>query len=148
MKQIGGLKPHANVTTNKHVAAKVMLTFSTPLPENAAGVPTLHDCARVLGVPHTTLSQEILIKKCRQLTAGEKGLYWALTKRKKGYSTLNKELRLLLGAAFNNHPHIIVLSNAKDMLQVKDANGEKVSVCKVLTQVSLGTIFSDIFRYN
>ena len=87
MKQIGGLKPHANVTTNKHVAAKVMLTFSTPLPENAAGVPTLHDCARVLGVPHTTLSQEILIKKCRQLTAGEKGIYWALTKRKKGYST-------------------------------------------------------------
>jgi len=34
--------------------------------------------------------------------------------------------------------------NTKDMLQLKDNDGEKVSVCKVLTQVGLGTIFSDI----
>ncbi len=38
-------------------------------------------------------------------------------------------------AAFNDHPQVIVLPNAKDTLQVKDVNGEKVSVRKVLTQV-------------
>jgi hypothetical protein len=91
---------------------------------------------------------KILTEKRRNLAAGEKGVYWALAKRKKGYSTINKELRLLLVAAINNHPHIIVLPNAKDTLQVKDADGEKVSVPKVLTQVSLGTIFSDIVHDN
>ena len=84
----------------------------------------------------------------RQLTAGKKGVYWALAKQKKGYSTINKELWLLLVAAFNNHPRVIVLPNAKDTLQVKDVDGEKVSVRKVLTQVDLGTIFSDIIRDN
>ena len=46
------------------------------------------------------------------------------------------------------HPHVIVLLNAKDKLQLKDADGKKVSVRKVLTQVGLGTIFSDIVRNN
>jgi hypothetical protein len=54
----------------------------------------------------------------------------------------------LLVLAFNNHPHIIVSRNAKNTLQVKDADSEKVSVRKVLTQVGLGTIFSDIARDN
>jgi hypothetical protein len=91
---------------------------------------------------------KILIKKRRQLTTGEKGIYWTLAKRKKGYSTINEELRSLLVAAFNDHPHVIMLPNAKDTLKVKDVDGEKVSVCKVLTQVGLGTIFSDIVRNN
>ena len=36
-------------------------------------------------MPRRTLSQvdKILIEKRRQLTAGEKGVYWALAKRKK-----------------------------------------------------------------
>jgi len=50
---------------------------------------------------------KILIEKRRQLTAGEKGVYWALAKRKKGYSTINKELWLLLVAAFNDHPLVL-----------------------------------------
>ena len=91
---------------------------------------------------------KILIKKRRQLTADEKGVYWALAKCKKGYSTINKELRLLLVTAFNDHPHVIVLPNPKDKLQVKDADCKKVSVHKVLTQVGLGIIFSDIVRDN
>ncbi len=90
----------------------------------------------------------ICTKKRRQLTAGKKGVYWALAKRKKGYSTINKELWMLLVKAFNDHPHVIVSPNAKDTLQVKDADGEKVSVRKVLTQVGLGTIFSNIVRDN
>ena len=54
----------------------------------------------------------------------------------------------MLGAAFNGHPHVIVLPNAKGTFQIKDADGEKVLVCKVLTQVDLGTIFSNILRNN
>ena len=54
----------------------------------------------------------------------------------------------MLVAAFNNHPHAIVLPNAKDTLQVKDVNGDKVSVRKVLTQVGLGAIFCNIIRDN
>jgi hypothetical protein len=54
-----------------------------------------------------------------------------------------------LVVAFNNHPHsIVVLPNANDTLQVKNADSEKVSVCKVLMQVGLRTIFSDIIRDN
>jgi hypothetical protein len=50
--------------------------------------------------------------------------------------------------AFNNHPHVVVLPNTKDTLQVKNADGEKVLVRKILTMVGLGTIFSDIVRDN
>ena len=91
---------------------------------------------------------KIPIKKHRLLTSCEKGVYWALTKCKKGYSTIIEELRSLLVAAFNGHPHVIVSPNAKDTLQVKDADDNNVSVCKVLTQVGLGTIFSNIVRDN
>ncbi len=90
----------------------------------------------------------ILIKKRWQLTGSEKGIYWAFAKCKKGYSTINKELWLLLVPAFNDHPHIIVSLNANDALQLKDVNGEKVSVCKVMTQVGLGAIFSGIIQDN
>ena len=91
---------------------------------------------------------KIPIKKHRLLTSCEKGVYWALTKCKKGYSTIIEELRSLLVMAFNNHPHVIMSPNAKDTLQVKDAGCEMVSVCKVLSQVGLGMIFSDIICNN
>ena len=48
----------------------------------------------------------------------------------------------------NNHFHVIVSPNAKDTLQVKDAGCKTVSVCKVLSQVGLGMIFSDIICDN
>ena len=51
---------------------------------------------------------KILIEKRWQLTTGEKGVYWALAKCKKGYSTINEELWSLCVAAFNDHPHVIV----------------------------------------
>ena len=76
------------------------------------------------------------------------GVYWALAKRKKGYSKIDDTLRLLLMKAFNDHPHVIVSPNAKDTLLIKDGNGEKVSVRKIMTQVGLGTIFTDIVREN
>jgi hypothetical protein len=50
--------------------------------------------------------------------------------------------------AFNDHSHVIVSPNAKDTLQLKKANGKKVSVPKVMTQVGLKTIFSDIVNDN
>ncbi len=104
----------------------------------------------MLGVPRRTLSQvdKLLIEKRRQLTFCKKGVYWALAIRKEGYSTINEELRVLLIAVFRDQPHVIVSPNTKDMLKVKDADGEKVSVRKVLTQVGLGTIFSNIVRDN
>ncbi len=55
-------------------------------------------------------------------------------------------LRLLLVDAFNDHPHVIVSPNLKDTLQHKNADGEIVLGRKVLTQVGLGSIFSDIVR--
>ena len=61
------------------------------------------------------------IEKRRQLSNGETGVHWALSKRKKGYSTISAELRQLLIVAFNDHPHVIGVSpNAKDTLQVKN----------------------------
>ena len=88
------------------------------------------------------------IKKRAQLKAGEKGVYWARAKRRKGYSKITGEMRELLMTAFYDHPMVIVSPNAKDTLLVRDAAGEKQEVRKVLTQVGLGTIFSDIVREN
>jgi hypothetical protein len=78
--------PQAKTTDEKRDAVKVMLTFSAPLPEKMTLVPSQRDCARVLSVPQSTLAtrEKALIKKCRQLSAGKKGIFWALAKRKKG----------------------------------------------------------------
>jgi hypothetical protein len=54
------------------------------------------------------------------------------------YSAIDREIRSLFVAAFNNNLHVTVLPNVKDMLQVKDADSVKVLVCKVLTQIGLG----------
>ncbi len=50
--------------------------------------------------------------------------------------------------AFNDLPHIIVSPNARDMLQVKNVDGKQVAGSKLLMQVNLGTIFSDIIKDN
>ncbi len=44
----------ARTTDKKRDAAKVMITFSTPLLEKVTGVPSQHDCACVLGMPQST----------------------------------------------------------------------------------------------
>jgi hypothetical protein len=54
----------------------------------------------------------------------------------------------LLIDTFNDHPHVIMSLNAKGTLLIKKEEGEKVPVRKILTQVGLGTIFSDIVREN
>ena len=48
--------------------------------------------------------------------------------------------------AFKDHPHVVASPNTKDVLQVKNADGENVLVRKILTMVGFGTIFSDIVR--
>jgi hypothetical protein len=130
-----------------------MPTFSAPLQEKTAEVPSKCNCTCVLGMPRRTLLSgvdTVLVKKGRQQSAGKKGIYWALTKCKKGYSKIDEALWSLLVAAFNDHTHVIMLPNANDLLhlKLKNVNGKKVLVCKVLTQASLGTIFSDIIRDN
>ena len=142
-------KLHGNSTTEKRDAVEVILAFSAPSPQKTMGVPSRRDRARALGVPPSTLDRvdACLIKKRRQLTtAGETGVHWALSKRKKGFSKIDEALRLLLVDAFNDHPHVIVSPNSKDTLQHKNADGEIVLVRKVLTHVGLGSIFSDIVR--
>jgi hypothetical protein len=142
--------PHARTTDEKRNAAKVMLTFSTPLLENVTGVPSQRDCARVLGIPQSTLAtrEKALIKKCWQLSNGKKGIFWALAKCKKGYSKIDEAIQSLLVKAFNNHPHIIVSPNVRGTLQLKNVDGKKVAVPKLFRQVSLGTILSDIIKDN
>jgi hypothetical protein len=89
---------------------------------------------------------QALIEKRQQLSTSKKGIFWALAKCKKGYSKIDEVLWSLLAAAFNNHPHVIVSPNAKNMLQLKNVDGKKVAVHKVLTQVGLGAIFSNIIK--
>jgi hypothetical protein len=138
----------AKTTDEKCDAFKVMLTFSASLPDKMALVPSQRDCARVLGMPQSTLAtrEKALIEKCRQLSASKKGIFWALAKCKKGYSKIDDAIRLLLVMAFNNHPHVIVSPNARDALQVKNTDGKKVAVPKLLLQVGLGSIFSHIIK--
>jgi hypothetical protein len=145
-----GLSVHGKTSQEKHDAIKVVLTFSTPSTNKTADTPSMRDHARIMGVPFSMLQRvkKSVIEKRRQLTAAERGIYWALSKRKKGYSTINNKLQTLLIVAFNNHPHVVVLPNTKDTLQVNNADGEKVLVKETLTIVSLGTIFSEIVRDN
>ncbi len=140
----------AKTTDEKHNAVKVMLTFSAPSSEKMTLVPSQRYCAGVLGMPQSTLAtrEKALIEKRRQVSASEKGIFWALAKCKKGYSKIDDAIRLLLIMAFNDHPHIILSTNARDTLQVKNADGKKVAVPKLLMQVGLGTIFSDIIKDN
>jgi hypothetical protein len=77
-----------------------------------------------------------------------RGVYWALAKCKKGFSKVDKELRSLLIVEFNDHPHIILSPNAKDMLLIKNTDGEKIPVWKILTQAGLGTISLNIVCDN
>jgi hypothetical protein len=122
--------PCARTPDKKCNAVEVMLTFSAPLPDNVTGVPSQRDCARVLGMPHSTLAtrEKALIKKRWQLSAGKKGVFWALAKGKKGYSKINKAIRLICITAFHDHPHIIMSQNSKDTLQLTNADSKKVAV--------------------
>ncbi len=140
-----------NSTNKKRNATKVMLTFSAPLPNSKSNaVPSIHAQASILGMPFSTLQriEKNVIKKHRKLTDGKFGVYWAIANRKKGYSTISDKLKRLLIVTFNDHPHVVVSPNSKDKLQLINAEGEKVAVCKILTMVGLGMIFSDIIKEN
>jgi hypothetical protein len=101
-------------------------------------------------MPFSTLQrvEKNVIEKHRKLTDGKFSVYWAVANRKKGYSTISNKLKWLLIVAFNDHPHVVVSPNLKDTLLLKNAEGEKVAICKILTMVGLGMIFSDIIKEN
>jgi hypothetical protein len=147
------VKVRGKLKREKRNATKVVMSFSAPSPTRPSTnretvVPSQRDRAKLFRIPRSTLQRVdgAMITKRQQLTAGEWGIYWALAKTKRGYSTISNELKSILLDAFNNHPHVVVLPNTKDTLQVKNADGEKVLVRKILTMVGLGTIFSDIVR--
>jgi hypothetical protein len=108
-----------NKQQQKRDAAEVMLTFTAPSPVRKAGNPSRRDHARALGVPQSTLSrvEKHMIEKRRLLSAGEMGIHWALAKKKKRYSKISDELKLLLVNAFHDHPHVVVSPNTKDTLR-------------------------------
>jgi hypothetical protein len=145
-----GTNLHGKKKREKLVAAEVMLTFTDPSPTRKAGNPSQCDCAWALGVAASTLDRvdKHMIEKRRLLSAREKGVNWALTTKKKGYSAISNELKSLLLVAFNDHPHVIVSPNSKDSLQMTNADGEKFRVQKIMTMVGMGPIFSDIVRDN
>jgi hypothetical protein len=70
---------HGNTTANRCDAVVTVFTFMAPSPGKKDGVPSERECARVMGVPRTTL-QHVHKKgteKRRLLTAGETGVYWS-----------------------------------------------------------------------
>jgi hypothetical protein len=147
------LKVRGKSKREKRDATEVVMSFSAPSPTRPSTnretvVPSQRDRAKLLRIPHSSLQRvdAAMITKRQQLTAGERGIYWALAKTKRGYSTISDELKSILLDAFNDHPHVVVSPNTKDVLQVKNADGEKVLVRKILTMVGIGTIFSDIVR--
>jgi hypothetical protein len=71
-----------------------------------------------------------MVKKRQQLTTGESGIYWAIAKGKKRYPKISNKLKLLLLNALDDHPHVVVLSNTKETLQVTNADGKKLLVRK------------------
>jgi hypothetical protein len=89
-----GKSVRGKTSQEKHDAVEVVLTFSTPSPNKTADTPSMCDRACIMGVPFSMLQcvKKSVIEKRRQLTAAERGIYWALSKRKKGYSTINNEL--------------------------------------------------------
>jgi hypothetical protein len=89
------------------------MTFNAPSPDKTADAPSMRERARAMVLPSSTLHcvEKSVTEKRRQLTAAERGVHWALSKRKKGYSTISNELRTLLIVAFHDHPHVVVLPN-------------------------------------
>ena len=83
-----------------------------------------------------------------RLMAKEEGVNWAWCKKKKGHSKINNNICCQLLTAFYNYPHIIVSPNLKDTIMVRNKEGVKVPVRKIMLMVRLGTIFSDIVHAN
>ncbi len=141
---------HGKTSRKKQDAVTVVLTFTEPSPNWEIDVLSQRNHAHLLGILRSTLQcvDSAVITKRQQLTAGKREIYWTLAKKKKGYSIISNELKLMLVNAFNDHPHVVVSPNTKDTLQVKNADGKKVLVRKILTMVGLGTIFSNIVCDN
>ena len=80
-------KARGKSSREKRDASEVVLTFTAPSPNRTEDVPSRRNRARLLGIPSSTMARfdGMTIKKRQQLTAGDRGVQWALTKAKKGY---------------------------------------------------------------
>ena len=117
------LKVRGKSKREKRDATKVVMTFSAPSPTRPSTnretvVPSQRDCAKLFRIPHASLQRVdgAMITKRQQLTAGERRIYWALAKKKRGYSIISDKLKSILLDAFNDHPHVVVSPNTKDAL--------------------------------
>jgi hypothetical protein len=106
----------AKTSQEKHDTIEVSLTISAPSPDKGLSVPSMRNCATVLGVPFSTLqcNEKYVMEKRHQLAVGKKGIHWAMARCKKGYSTIRNKLRTMLIVVCNDHPHVVVLPNTKD----------------------------------
>ncbi len=75
-------------------AIEIVLIFNAPSLNKTADTPSMRDHTCIMGVPYSTLQrvEKSVIKKRCQLVAAEQGIYWALSKCKKGFSTINNKL--------------------------------------------------------
>eukprot|EP00966_Prymnesium_polylepis_P310011 7162572-Prymnesium_polylepis.1 len=138
-------KARGNVCADQREFQAAVHVAIAPSPVKA-GTSSQRAQARLLKAPQKSFNrqQKQAIEKRRRLTKHEHGVYWARMARRKGYSKISPEIRAQLLRAFLEHEHVIVSPVGKDTLKVKDAEGVKQEVPKVLHQVGLGEIFSDL----
>jgi len=95
-----------NTTADQRNAAEAVFTFTAPSLDKMVGIPSKREHARVMGVPRTTLQRihKKGTKKCCQLTARERDVYWSRAQRsRKGYIRIGDDLCSLLIAAVTKH---------------------------------------------
>ena len=85
------LKVRGKSKREKRDATKVVMTFSAPSPTRPSTnretvVPSQRDRAKLLRIPRASLQRVdgAMITKRQQLTARERGIYWALAKKREG----------------------------------------------------------------
>jgi len=94
------LKVRGKSKREKRDATEVVISLSAPSPTRPSTnretvVPSQCDRAKLFRIPHSTLQRVdgAMITKRQQLTAGERGIYWALAKKKRGYLIIGDELK-------------------------------------------------------
>ena len=109
-----------------------------------AAVVGAREWASELGLSLTTAWRRLkgAIERRAKLDEGEEDAYWTYYRERVGQG-IDEETRKLVLDFYIGHPSIKRSPMKSDMLQMKDANGEKVLVAKLLSEVSLTDVYID-----
>ena len=109
-----------------------------------AAVVGAREWASELGLSLTTAWRRLkgAIERRAKLDEGEEDAYWTYYRERVGHG-IDEETRKLVLDFYIGHPSIKRSPMKSDTLQMKDANGEKVLVAKLLSEVSLTDVFID-----